>query len=206
VVSVVSIVAGIAVPSLLKSAQPMRLRNDAHAIASLITKARMRAPTEFSHVEVSCTTNVTPAYCNLESSVFPNVASFAVTSELDKIYLSEGVSFGVPPTINTYLMNQPTAATACQGDSSESGTTCSGSSTVSTTVVIPFNSRGLPVDVATGGTVTGDYALYLKDTSNNYYAVSVNYTGHPSLYWWSPTGNAFTRLYEYSNPTNSGTQ
>jgi type II secretory pathway pseudopilin PulG len=191
VVSVIIIVAAVAVPSLLNSSRPMKLRNDAHALANLITMARMRASTEFAHVEVSCTTNVTPAYCILESSAFPLPTNFTVGSEVQKIFLSQGVSFGIPASITTQVMNQ---AAAFQGDAAEG---------VTTNPVIPFNSRGLPVDVATGGTPTADYALYLKDTTGNYYAVSVNQTGHPTLYWWDATHSAFKRLLEYGNNNSS---
>lgn len=168
----------------------MRLRNDAHALAALITMARMRASTEFAHVEVACTTNVTPAYCILESSPFPNPTSFTVGSELQKVYLSTGVSFGIPPVINTNVANQ---SVAYQGDAAQN------TPTVTANPVIPFNSRGLPVDVLTGGTPTWDYALYLRDTAGNYYAVSVNQTGHPSLYQWNSVSLAFTPLVEYGN-------
>lgn len=194
VVAIFVIVAGMAVPSFMHSAQPMRLRNDAHALANLISMARMRATTEFAHVEVLCTTNVTPAYCVLESSQYPNPNTFVVNSELQKIYLSQGVTFGIPSTINTNVLNQ---SAAYQGDSAEG---------VTTTPSIPFNSRGLPVDYATGTTAgQGDYAFYLKDPTNNYYAVSVNATGHPTLYQWNSTALAFTRMQEYSN-NNSSTQ
>jgi len=152
--------------------------------------ARMRASTEFAHVEVACTTNVTPAYCILESSPFPNPTSFTVGSELQKVYLSTGVSFGIPPTIYTNVTNQ---SVAYQGDAAQN------TPTVTTNPVIPFNSRGLPVDVLTGGTPTGDYAFYLKDTTGNYYAVSVNQTGHPSIYQWNSGSLAFTPLVEYGN-------
>jgi len=190
VVAIVILVAGIAVPALLNSSRPMRLRNDAQALASLITMARMRASTEFAHVEVACTTNVTPAYCILESSPFPNPSSFTVGSELQKVYLSTGVSFGIPPVINTTVTNQ---SVAYQGDAAQN------TPTVTTNPVIPFNSRGLPVDALTGSTPTWDYAFYLKDTTGNYYAVSVNQTGHPSLYQWNSVSRAFTPLVEYGN-------
>ena len=171
VIAVISVTAAIAVPSFLSSSRPMRLRNDAHALANLITMARMRASTEFAHVEVACTTNVTPAYCILESSQFPNPTSFIVGSEQQKIYLSTGVSFAIPPAINTNVSNQ---TVAYQGDAAQN------TPTVTTNPVIPFNSRGLPVDAATGGISTADYALYLTDTAGNYYAVTVNQTGHPA--------------------------
>lgn len=212
VVSIVCLVSGIAAPIFLNSARPMRLRNDAHALANLITMARMRASTEFAHVEVYCTPSPTsgPAYCQLKSLGF-NVTNLPANwvNEPQTVYLSENVSFGIPPTINTPVLNQPTgtcpfgSASAYQGDAQQY-TPCATANT--TNPVIVFNSRGMPVD-PTGSTgnngtvVTPDYALYLKDTTNNYYAVSVNYTGHPTLYSWNPnpTALAFTRLLEYND-------
>ncbi len=174
VVSIILVIAAISLPSLLNSSRPMRLRNDAHALASLVTMARMRAATEFAHVEISCITTATPAYCQLQSYGFNGTMW---KPEAQKIYLSTGVSFGIPPTINTNVKNQ---SVAYQGDSLEN------TPSVTTNPIILFNSRGLPID-PTGATTdpTYDYALYLKDTTNNYYAVSVNQTGHPSLYRWT---------------------
>jgi Tfp pilus assembly protein FimT len=188
VVAIVVTVAAIAVPSILNSTRPMRLRNDAHALANLVTMARMRAATEFAHVEISCFTTATPAYCQLQSYGFNGTQWI---SEAQKVYLSAGVSFGIPATINTKVTNQ---SVAYQGDAAEN------TPTVTTNPIILFNSRGLPID-PTGATTnpTYDYALYLKDTTNNYYAVSVNQTGHPSLYQWNATTLAFTPLLEYGN-------
>jgi type II secretory pathway pseudopilin PulG len=214
VVSVVCVVAGIAVPSFLNSTRPMRLRNDAHALANMITMARMRAATEFAHVEVYCTPSPAsgPGYCQLKSLAFGVTNAPANwVNEPQTIYLSQGVSFGIPPSISTPVMNQPTgscplgSASAYQGDAQQY-TPCATTST--NNPVIVFNSRGIPVDptgtTGTNGSVaTSDYALYLKDASNNYYAVSVNQTGHPTLYWWNPTTLAFTRLLEYNDGSTS---
>jgi len=231
VISIMIVVAGIAVPSFLNASRPNRLRNDAHSLANLITMARMRASTEFAHVRVYCTPSPAsgPAYCQLQSMAFnppsgctttypaanscwtPDPAPPAVPQ---MVYLSQGVSFGIPTTITTAVLNQPTgscplgSSSAYQGDAQQY-IPCASASTNNPLIV--FSSRGLPVDPTgssgTNGTVpTPDYALYLKDVSGNYYAVSVNQTGHPSLYWWNPTNLAFTRLLEYSNPTNSSTQ
>src|ERR1017187_4031917 len=90
VAAIFIVVAGIAAPHFLSSSQPIRIRNDANALANLVMMARMRASTEFSHVEVLCTTNTTPATCVLESSQFPNYTSFTANSELQKISLSSG--------------------------------------------------------------------------------------------------------------------
>jgi prepilin-type N-terminal cleavage/methylation domain-containing protein len=190
VVAIVGIISAIALPSFVNTSRPYRLRNDAHALASLITMARMRASVEFAHVEVSCTTNTTPATCILESSQFPNATSFVVGSEPQKIYLSSGVSFGIPTTITTPVRNQ---GVAYQGDLPQN------TPTTTNTPVIVFNSRGLPVDALTGLIPTSDYVLYLKDTTGNYYAVSVNQTGHPSLYQWNSANLAFIPLPEYGN-------
>lgn len=186
VVAIFVVVAGIAAPHLLTSVQPVRIRNDANALANLVVMARMRASTEFAHVEVLCTTNVTPAYCVLESSAFPNPTTFTANSEPQKIYLSSGVSFGIPSTLTGYLPNQSSAA--YQGDAAEN------TPSVTTTPIIPFNSRGLPVDQATGLAMTADYALYLTDVTGHYYAVAVNLTGRPDLYQYN--SGVFTLLPE----------
>jgi len=186
VVAIFIVVAGIAAPHFLSSAQPVRIRNDANALANLVMMARMRASTEFAHVEVVCTTNTTPATCVLESSQFPNYTSYTAGSEPQKIYLSSGVSFGIPSTITGYLPNQSTAA--YQGDQTEN------TPTVTTTPSIPFNSRGLPVDPTNGTALQPDYALYLTDVTGHYYALSVNMAGRPDIYQFA--NGAFILLQE----------
>lgn len=188
VIAIMIVVAAVATPSFINVTRPMRLRDDAHALANLITMARMRASTQFAHTKVSCVTNVTPAYCQMMSYGF-NGASWI--NEPQIIYLSQGVSFGIPATITTNVLNQ---SVAYQGDAAEN------TPTATTNPILLFNSRGLPID-PTGATTNPayDYALYLQDAVNNYYAVTVTQTGHPTLYSWNPSSNAFTPLLEYQN-------
>jgi type II secretory pathway pseudopilin PulG len=195
VAAIMIVVSAIALPSFVNSTHPVQIRNDARALASLITMARMRAATEFAHVQLYCT--LTPASgppnCQLQSMGF-NAATW--TNEPQTVYLSQGVKFGIPATITTPVKNQTTGA--YQGDQSEN------TPTATANPVIVFNSRGLPVDAATGKISNPDYALYLTDNAGNYYAVTVNQTGHPSVYRWDSVGHAFINLSEYGTGT-SGT-
>lgn len=199
VVAIVAIMGAIAVPSFVNNSRPDKIRNDARSLASLITMAKMRASTNFAHVELYCTLTPTsgPANCQLKAMGF-GATSFVPEPPTNPqtVYLSSGVSFGIPATITTPVQNQTTGA--YQGDQAEN--------TPSTTAnpVIVFNSRGLPVDAATGQNFTSDYALYLADTAGRYYAVTVNQTGHPALYQWDSAHLAFILLPEYGTGT-SGT-
>lgn len=177
VVAIVLILSALALPSFLNSSRPMRMRNDANALADLIVMARMRAATEFSRTQVYCTPSPAsgPAFCQLKSLAYPGTGSY--TAETQTVYLSPGVSFGIPSTITTSVPNQTSGA--YQGDAQQY-TPIAASNTAHPVIV--FNSRGLPIDPNGGTIVTGDYALYLKDTAGSYYAVSVNLTGRPALY------------------------
>lgn len=192
VVAVVVVLAAMAIPSFLNSSRPMRIRNDANALANLIVMARMRAATEFSRTEIYCTPTPTsgPALCQMKSLQFTTTPSTGTwNSEPQTVYLSPGVSFGAPSSITTYLPNQ---GTAYQGDAAQY--TPLAAANTSNPVII-FNSRGLPIDPNGGSTLTADYALYLKDQTGSYYAISVNLTGRPDLY--SFANGVFTLLQEY---------
>jgi Tfp pilus assembly protein FimT len=187
------ILAIMAVPSFLNSSRPMRIRNDANALANLIVMTRMRAATEFARTQVYCTPSPTsgPALCQMRSMQFTTTpATGTWVYEPQKVYLSPGVSFGYPSTITTYLPNQTSGA--FQGDAAQYTPIAA---TNTTNPVINFNSRGLPIDPNGGSTLTADYALYLKDPAGNYYAVGVNLTGRPDVY--SFAGSAFSVLREY---------
>jgi type II secretory pathway pseudopilin PulG len=186
VVAIVIVLSAIAVPSFLNSSRPMRIRNDANALADLVTMARMRAATEFSHAEVYCTPAPAsgPANCQLRSLPYPGTGSWIY--EPQTVYLSSGVSFGIPTSITTPVPNQ-TSTGAYQGDAQQY-TPLAAANTANPVIV--FNSRGLPVDptgtTGTNGTVpTADYVFYLKDTAGNYYAVAANLTGRPALYTYA---------------------
>jgi type II secretory pathway pseudopilin PulG len=195
VASIVILVSAIAVPSFVNSTRPGQIRNDARTLASLVTMARMRASTEFAHVQLYCTLAPAsgPPNCQLQSMGF-NAATW--TAEPQTIYLSKGVSFGIPATITTPVKNQTTGA--YQGNQAQNTPTATANPT------IIFNTRGLPVDVATGKIFAPDYALYLTDNAGHYYAVTVNQTGHPSVYRWASATLAFINLSEYGTGT-SGT-
>lgn len=192
VVAIVVILTAMAVPSFLNSSRPMRIRNDANALANMIVMARMRAATEFTRTEVYCTPSPTsgPALCQMRSLQFTTTPATGTWNlEPQTVYLSPGVRFGIPSSITTYLPNQ---GTAYQGDAAQYTPLASSNTT---NPVIIFNSRGLPIDPNGGSTLTSDYALYLTDQTGNYYAISVNLTGRPDLY--SFANGVFTLLQEY---------
>ncbi len=177
VVAIVLVMSAIALPNFLNSSRPFRMRNDANAIADLVTMARMRAATQFAQVQLMCDLTSSPGTCRLRSLQYPPSSNTWV-DEPQKIYLSQGVRFGIPSTITTYLPNQTTAA--YQGDSAQYTPL---NVTDTTTPVIIFNSRGLPIDI--NGKLNPDYALYLVDQTGHYLAVSVNLTGRPAIYQFS---------------------
>jgi type II secretory pathway pseudopilin PulG len=196
VLAIIMIAAAIAIPSFVRVAHPMRLRNDANNLANMIVMARMRASVEFAHVELYCTptaTSTTLANCQLKSYAYLGPGSWQPDppppSPPYTVNLSSGVIFAIPPSITTPVANQPTAY---QGDAAQYTPLAT---TNTTNPVIVFNSRGLPVDPTNGTQPKGDYALYLEDTSTGaYYAVAVNFTGRPDLYQWDSTTKSFNLL------------
>jgi type II secretory pathway pseudopilin PulG len=187
VVAIFTVVAAIAVPSFLTSSRTGRLRNDANALTNLIVMARMRASTEFARTRLNCTLTPAsgPGYCQLQSLQFPGTGSW--TNESQVVFLSPGVTFGIPAAITGYLPNQSTAA--YQGDVTQN------TPTTTTTPVIVFNSRGIAVDYSTGTTPTPGYALYITDSTSSYtgsyYAISVPLTGRPWQYRWNSASSTF---------------
>ena len=178
VVSIAIVVSAVALPVFLTYSRPNRLRNDANALASLVTMARMRASSEFSHVQVICTPTPTsgPPYCQLQSKPY-NVNGASWNNDNQMVYLSAGVSFGIPPSTAVSAYPPGQSSGAYQGNA-EQYTPIAASNT--TTPVIMFNSRGLPIDAALN--MKSDYAFYLKDQAGNYIAVAVNLTGRPDVY------------------------
>jgi type II secretory pathway pseudopilin PulG len=181
VVAVFTIVAAFAVPSFLTSSRAGRLRNDAGALSNLVVMARMRASVEFARTRLNCTLAPAsgPGYCQLQSLAFPGTGSW--TNELQIVYLSPGVTFAIPSSIASggYLPNQ---SAAFQGDAAQG---------VTNNPLIVFNSRGLAVDYSAGTAPTADYALYINDTTGNYYAVSIPLTGRPWVYHWNAPTSQF---------------
>ena len=187
VLAIVMILSAIALPSFLNITRPLRLRNDANALADLVTMARMRAATQFTQVEIYCTPLASPGTCRLRSLQY-GAAPTAWVDEQQNVSLSAGVSFGIPATITTYLPNQ-SSGTVFQGDSQQY-TPLSAANTLNPVVI--FNTRGLPIDIT--GKLNPDYALYLKDQTGRYIAVSINLTGRPSIYTFD--NGAFTLMPE----------
>lgn len=172
VVAIILVVSAMAIPSFMNASRPYKIRNDANALSGLINVARMRATSEVAHVQVVCYTTTAPNYCKLQSSVYPNATTWV--DESQKVYLSAGVSFGIPGGSATVPNQSGTGA--YQGDAAQG---------VSTTPAVVFNSRGWPVDATSGATPTWDYALYLHDTSNRYMAVAVGLTGQTAVYQYA---------------------
>lgn len=177
VVAIVVVITAVAVPSFISFSRPNRLRNDANALVSMITMARMRASSEFAHVQVICTPAPTsgPAFCQLQSKPFNGTTW---NSDNQTVYLSPGVSFGIPASTAVSAYPPGQSSGAYQGDATQY-TPIATSNT--TTPVILFNSRGIPIDTVSFQP-TPDYAFYLKDQVGSYIAVAVNLAGRPDVY------------------------
>lgn len=170
VLAIVSIMAAFAIPT-LSGLQQYRVQNDARSISGQITQARMRASAYFARAEILCTTSTRTCVIETEK----NGDTAFTTETTSTIVLSAGVSFAIPSGVTVGVGGQ-SSATPTQG--STSVTPPFG------TIAVTFNSRGLPVNRSTTTTssLVTDYAIYLKDTKSQSFAIAVDASGTPSIY------------------------
>jgi len=161
-VAIVLILASMSVPTVTRTIQTFRVQADARRLYSLLTLARMRAAANFTKGELS-------------SSVAGGTFQVMLYNNGSSSYVNEGgiqnLSSG-----NSFSYGTISAPAGTQSPISESA-------------AIIFNSRGIPVD--SGGTPTGNYALYLSNGSGLYYAVTVSITGTINI--WVYSGGNWTK-------------
>jgi Tfp pilus assembly protein FimT len=157
VVTIFVILAAIAIPQTITTLRAFRASSDARNIATQLALAKMRAADGFTQSRLNC--NFTAKSCQLEICTTKGTSACnTFSAEGGPVLLSEGMTFGYG-----------------------SITTPAGTQTsIQNTAQVLFNSRSLPVDST--GTPTGNYGLYLTDSTGNTYALTVYASGRIAMW------------------------
>jgi prepilin-type N-terminal cleavage/methylation domain-containing protein len=172
VLAIAGVIAAMALPSATRTLADVRMHNDARAIHSLLSLAKMRAASKFTRVRLHC--DFGNETFVLET--FDKTTQTWITEENPQ-GLSANVDFDFnglsdPPDDTQKAIGQ---APACKADD--------GIADIANSGCIVFNSRGTPVDV--NGNPDGNGAFYITDHDAGVYAVTVSATPLVRL-WWSP--------------------
>jgi prepilin-type N-terminal cleavage/methylation domain-containing protein len=172
VVGIIGVLAAITVPMSGNAVRFLKLSGDARDLSNATAVTKMRAAAKFTRARL---------YIDIAGRSF-YVQTFDKTSatccwinEGGATTLSSTVSFSYGP-----VTTPPTNTQTSIGQSTACMTTASTPAAIANTSCIIFNSRGLPIDSATGSP-TGDDAVYITD-STAVYGVTVAATGFVRLW------------------------
>ena len=167
VVGIIGVLAAITVPMSGNALRFIKLSGDARNVSNATAVTKMRAAAKFTRARL---------YVDVSGRAF-YVQTFDKTSatccwinEGGATTLSSTVSFGYGPVSAPPANTQTTI-----GPASACLSTAATPVAIANTSCIIFNSRGLPIDAATGSP-TGDAAVYVTD-STAVYGVTVAATG-----------------------------
>lgn len=166
VISIIGIIAVMALPSAYNFVKGYRLHADASAIASQLNVTRFRAASQFTPYRLSVSTSA-----NLFNMDRMNTTYSSPTPEVT-LGLSQGISFLTTCPVSAKPGNIPSSFTAS-----------------STTVY--FNTRGLPVN--TTGTPTNNNVIYLKNDNDLYDAVTVSLGGRITVWNYNVATTTWVR-------------
>ena len=192
VVSVVLIVAAMAIPRLSRTMQNIRTSGDARDLSDIVMEAKMAAAANFSHArayfDLNGRTFRVEVWDKTGSSSFCAGTpcwnpQFSSSSAAKNFVLSTGVSAGygslaTPPPSSQGTIGE---ASLCTDSTHDTGT-----STVSNTACVEFNSRAVPIctiSTCTGGigSPTASDVFYIND-GYSAYAVTASATGNVLLW------------------------
>lgn len=175
VVGIIGVAGAVALPSTQRTLRGMRIGGDARAIHNMVGLAKMRAAARFTRERL---------FVDLATESFFlqywDKAASAWVTEGGAATLSTGVDFGFggvgapPPNTQAALGQAP----ACRDN---------GGAVIPNTACVVFNSRGIPIDPATGAP-QGNTAFYVSD-GVTVYGVTLSATPLIRL-WWSPAHSA----------------
>lgn len=182
VVIVVGCVMAIALPSMSQMMQNFRTLGDARNLQDVVMETKMHAASNFTHARAYFDLNaktyridtwVSSSSCGAGS---PPPSCWQAQFTNRTFNLSTGVSAGYgavssPPSNTQATIGQ---APACNTLTTDGGTT-----TVSNTSCIEFNSRGIPID--SNNSPYGNDAFYITDGTNTY-AITVSSTGQVLMF------------------------
>ena len=156
-VTILMLLAIIAIPQAINTMRAFRASSDARNVAAQLALAKMRAADGFTQSRLNC--DFTANSCQLEMCTSKGASTCnTFTAEGGPLLLSQGMTFG----FGSIAIPAGTQAS------------------IQNTAQILFNSRSLPVDNT--GAPTANYALYLTDQSANTYAVTIYATGRIAVW------------------------
>ena len=178
VVGVIGVVSAIAVPMTENTIGDFRLRGDARGLSSAVSRAKLRAASDFSQARLYVDLGARSFHVEtLRKADFVWVAEGGTTSLSSNVTFSFG-AVGAPPPNTQATIAQASPCVTSEG-AEIGGTAC-----------ILFNSRGIPVDAAGAapavGAPTGSDALYITD-GTAVYGVTLWATGLIKLWRTNPT-------------------
>ena len=171
VLGLVGVMAAMALPAANPAVRGYRLAGDARGLAHNVSVAKMRAAAAFTRTRIHADTAARTYW--LERW---NGTAWVVDGNIQN--LSSGVTFGVGGLTEAPLNTQTTI-----GLSGPCFDTASPPAAIAGSSCIVYNSRGVPIDPATGAAIGGN-ALYITD-GTAVYGTTVAATGLMTL-WWSP--------------------
>ena len=167
VVAFFTVLAGIALPSLLSTIYVSRIRWAATDVAGLMQNARIMAERKNQVLGVfagSVETNATGVYINCNPTACPDSSGNWQTGDPDIPYaatISNGAAANAPTTLSPGFTTQSAGST------------------------LYFNARGI-VSTSTG-TMTSGVIYYLTDTHGDWAAISVATAGRSRAWVWNGT-------------------
>ena len=157
VVAIILLIVSLALPSAISSLRAYRASADARSIAAQLALTKMRAANAFTQARLNCDT--TANTCRVETCTTKSASTCTTfNAEGETINLSTGSSFSFG-SISTPAGSQ---------------------TSIQNTAQIVFNSRSIPVDST--GAATGNYALYVTNSSGNQYAITVYASGRVAVW------------------------
>ncbi len=169
VISIIGIIAVMALPSAYTFVKGYRLHADASALASQLNVTRFRAASQFTPYRLSVSTGAN--LFNMDRMNTPTPPYGSPSTEVS-LGLSQGISFLATCPVSAKPGNIPSSFTAS-----------------STTVY--FNTRGLPVNNM--GTPMNNNVIYLKNDNDLYDAVTVSLGGRITVWNYNVATTTWVR-------------
>jgi prepilin-type N-terminal cleavage/methylation domain-containing protein len=186
--TILVVIAGMALPGVMTSVQAYRLHSDAATIAGAINVARMRAASQYTPYRLNVATG-SGTY-----SIEKLCGNTPVSSDASCTGFYSSFSTPVLET-GTQYVSQGTLLAACRpaGASSYPGTITADPSACGSPVQFYFNTRGSPVDATGNPLANGGSVIYLRNTQNALDAVALSIGGRAAAYNWDVSGNSWYR-------------
>jgi len=190
VVTVIGIVAAIAIPQAYHAVKAYRLHADASALAGQLNVARMRAASQFAPyrevVDTTSGTNWSEKLCG-DTAITADPACTSPFSALTTPGIEGGTQYAQEGDSFSSCRPASVTGSAFPGTIQADPTSCPG------TIEIYFNTRGAPVDANGNPLSNGGAVIYVRNQYNLVDAVTVAIGGAVTVWNWDPASNSWMR-------------